>query len=69
MIKNVICPDQSVKLVSIPVIWVIALTLVGYNFEEFIESFYLAQREITSPHPHGKAVKSIAGVDALAQVP
>ena len=34
MIKNVICPDQSVKLVSIPVIWVIALTLVGYNFEE-----------------------------------
>jgi exonuclease SbcC len=42
--------------------------ILGYNFEEFIESFYLAQREITSPHPHGKAVKSIAGVDALEQV-
>ena len=42
--------------------------ILGYTFEEFIESFYLAQREITSPHPHGKAVKSIAGVDALEQV-
>jgi len=42
--------------------------ILGYRFEEFIESFYLAQREITSPHPHGKAVKSIAGVDALEQV-
>ncbi len=42
--------------------------ILGFTFEEFIESFYLAQREITSPHPHGKAVKSIAGVDALEQV-
>jgi exonuclease SbcC len=42
--------------------------ILGYNFEEFIESFYLAQREITSPHPHGKAVKTIAGMDALEQV-
>ncbi len=42
--------------------------ILGYKFEEFIESFYLAQREITSPHPHGKAVKSIAGVEALEQV-
>jgi exonuclease SbcC len=42
--------------------------ILGFTFEEFIESFYLAQREITSPHPHGTAVKSIAGVDALEQV-
>lgn len=42
--------------------------ILGYTFEEFIESFYLAQREITSPHPHGKAVKTIAGVEALEQV-
>lgn len=42
--------------------------ILGFTFEEFIESFYLAQREITSPQPHGKAVKSIAGVDALEQV-
>jgi len=44
------------------------VNILGYNFEEFVESFYLAQREITSPHPHGRAVKSIAGVDALEQV-
>jgi exonuclease SbcC len=47
----------------------IALTnILGYGFEEFIESFYLAQREITSPHPHSMAVKSMAGVGALEQV-
>ena len=39
--------------------------LVGYEFEEFIESFYLAQREITTPHPHSHAVKVMAGVAPL----
>ena len=39
--------------------------LNGYGFEEFIESFYLAQREITSPHPHSQAVRRIAGVAPL----
>ncbi len=42
--------------------------ILGYGFEEFIESFYLAQREITSPHPHSMAVKTMAGVGALEQV-
>ena len=42
--------------------------ILGYKFEEFIESFYLAQREITSPHPHGIAVKTMAGVGALERV-
>ncbi len=39
------------------------LTLFGY--EEFIESFYLAQREITSPHPHSLTLKTIAGISTL----
>jgi len=43
-------------------------SILGYKFEEFIESFYLAQREITSPHPHGIAVKTMAGVGVLEQV-
>jgi DNA repair exonuclease SbcCD ATPase subunit len=43
-------------------------TLLGFGFEEFIESFYLAQREITTPHPHSTAVKKIAGIAALEQV-
>ena len=42
--------------------------ILGYEFEEFIESFYLAQREITSPHPHSFAVKTMAGVGALEHV-
>jgi len=42
--------------------------ILGYKFEEFIESFYLAQREITSPHPHSMAVKAMAGVGALERV-
>jgi exonuclease SbcC len=43
-------------------------TILGYEFEEFIESFYLAQREIISPHPHSFAVKAMAGVGALERV-
>jgi len=39
--------------------------LLGYEFEEFIESFYLAQREITTPHPHSHALKVMAGVAPL----
>ena len=42
--------------------------ILGYGFDEFIESFYLAQREITSPHPHSMAVKTMAGVGTLEQV-
>lgn len=41
--------------------------ILGYGYEEFIESFYLAQREITTPHPHSHAVKSMAGINLLVQ--
>jgi exonuclease SbcC len=36
--------------------------ILGYEFDEFVESFYLAQREITTPHPHSYAVKIMAGI-------
>jgi exonuclease SbcC len=39
--------------------------LIGYGYEEFIESFYLAQREITTPHAHSDAVKRMAGLSDL----
>ena len=42
--------------------------LLGYDFSEFIESFYLAQREITTPHPHSEAVKIMAGLAPLERV-
>jgi exonuclease SbcC len=40
-------------------------SIIGYDFEEFIESFYLAQREITTPHPHSAAIKTMAGIATL----
>lgn len=42
--------------------------ILGYDFDEFVESFYLAQREITTPHPHSMAVKTMAGVAPLEHV-
>jgi len=39
--------------------------LTSIEFEEFIESFYLAQREITTPHPHSYALKSMAGIATM----
>ena len=42
--------------------------LLGYQFEEFVESFYLAQREITTPHPHSHAIKTMAGIATLESV-
>ena len=32
------------------------------EYQEFVESFYPAQREITTPHPHSQAIKIMAGV-------
>lgn len=42
--------------------------LIGFGYTEFIESFYLAQREISTPKPHSDAVKAMAGIDALERV-
>lgn len=39
--------------------------LLGYEFDAFIDSFYLAQREITTPHPHGHAIHAMAGITPL----
>jgi exonuclease SbcC len=43
----------------------VLMQLIGFEFDEFVESFYLAQREITTPHPHSQAVKIMAGVAPL----
>ena len=42
--------------------------LIGFGYTEMIESFYLAQREITTPNPHSFAVRVMAGVEALEKV-
>ena len=42
--------------------------ILGYGYDEFIDSYYLAQREITTPHPHSHAVKTMAGISTLEYV-
>ncbi|WP_078119187.1 ATP-binding protein [Thiosocius teredinicola] len=42
--------------------------ILGFEYDEFVESFYLAQREITTPHPHSHAVKIMAGIAPLEHV-
>ncbi|CAK0743716.1 AAA_23 domain-containing protein [Gammaproteobacteria bacterium] len=39
--------------------------LLGYDFDDFINSFYLAQREIITPHPRSETVKIMAGIAPL----
>lgn len=39
--------------------------ILGYGFEAYAETFYLAQREITTPHPHSPAVRAMVGVAPL----
>jgi exonuclease SbcC len=41
--------------------------ILGIKYDEYIESFYLAQRELTTPHPHSDAIKSMAGILSLEQ--
>lgn len=42
--------------------------LIGFGYDEFIESFYLAQRELTTPHPHSHTIKVMAGIAPLTAV-
>ena len=42
--------------------------LNGFGYDEFIESFYLAQRELTTPHPHSHTIKVMAGIAPLTAV-
>lgn len=39
--------------------------LVGFGFDDYVETCYLAQREIASPHPHSPAVRAMVGAVPL----
>lgn len=41
--------------------------LLGYGFDDYVETFYLAQREIHSPHPHSPAVRAMVGSAPLEE--
>ena len=41
---------------------------LGFTFAEYVESFYLARREIAPPHPRSDTLKAMAGVLKLERV-
>ena len=41
---------------------------IGFGYDEFVESFYLAQRELTTPQPHSQTIKVMAGIAPLAAI-
>ena len=42
--------------------------LLGFDFDAFSNSFYLAQRELTSPDPQSDSIKQMAGIAAYAKI-
>jgi DNA repair exonuclease SbcCD ATPase subunit len=42
--------------------------LLGFTFAEYVESFYLARREIAPPHPRSDTLKAMAGVLKLENI-
>lgn len=42
--------------------------IVGFSFEQYVESFYLAQREITMPHASSGMVRGLLGIAELDRV-
>ncbi|GAA0417921.1 hypothetical protein GCM10009133_27880 [Cocleimonas flava] len=42
--------------------------ILGFDYDAFANSFYLAQRELTSPDPQSSTIKQMAGIGAYAQI-
>ncbi|MEH6456467.1 MAG: AAA family ATPase [Cocleimonas sp.] len=42
--------------------------LLGFDFDAFSNSFYLAQRELTSPDPQSYSIKQMAGIAAYSKI-
>ena len=42
--------------------------ILGFDFDAFSNSFYLAQRELTSPDPQSFSIKQMAGISAYSQI-
>ena len=43
-------------------------TLMGFDYDAFANSFYLAQRELTSPDPQSDSIKQMAGISAYSKI-
>jgi len=42
--------------------------ILGYGYEAFSDSFYLVQRELSTPHPNSDSLKDMVGISAYSKV-
>ncbi len=74
---NLYCPATGTDVHGWQAVTDAIVDLLGYDFDAFVESFYLARRDIGPPTPRSETLKAMAGVlpleraadDLLAQVP
>lgn len=46
----------------------VLIKILSFDYDAFANSFYLAQRELTSPDPQSDTIKQMAGISAYAQI-
>jgi len=71
------CPATGTDISGWQPVTEAIVELLGYGFDSFVESFYLARRDIGPPTPRAETLKAMAGVlplettaeNLLAQVP
>lgn len=74
---NLYCPATGADVHGWQAVTDAVVDLLGYDFDAFVESFYLARRDIGPPTPRSETLKAMAGVlplertvdELLAQVP
>lgn len=42
--------------------------ILGYGYETFSDSFYLVQRELSTPHPNSDSIKDMVGIRAYSKI-
>ncbi len=59
---------ENNKLEGVKVVAEALPRILGFDYDAFANSFYLAQRELTSPDPQSSTIKQMAGIGAYAQI-
>ncbi len=42
--------------------------ILGYGYETFSDSYYLVQRELSTPHPNSDSIKDMVGISAYSKI-
>lgn len=42
--------------------------ILGYGYETFSDSFYLVQRELSTPHPNSDSIKDMVGINTYSKI-